>query len=223
MHKKVIGISPRFWSNETQEYIRVGVQYTNQLQREDIIPIIIVDSPNLEDTLNMCDAFLIIGGDDIDPVCYGDNNDLGLSKDIHPVCDKVDNAIIEHGVKNKKPMFGICRGIQAIAAFMGGTLVQDLKHENVSHPLVEDHKHYIDKVNNFGVAKLLPDHFLINSWHHQAVKQAPQGFEIIFKNDETIEAIEHTTLPILGVQWHPERFYTAESKIIFDYFFDMIK
>ena len=40
MHKKVIGISPRFWSNETQEYIRVGVQYTNQLQREDIIPII---------------------------------------------------------------------------------------------------------------------------------------------------------------------------------------
>ena len=82
MHKKVIGISPRFWSNETQEYIRVGVQYTNQLQREDIIPIIIVDSPNLEDTLNMCDAFLIIGGDDIDPVCYGDNNDLGLSKEI---------------------------------------------------------------------------------------------------------------------------------------------
>lgn len=223
MHKKVIGISPRFWSNETQEYIRVGVQYTNQLQREDIIPIIIVDSPNLEDTLNMCDAFLIIGGDDIDPVCYGDNNDLGLSKDIHPVCDKVDKAIIEHGVKNKKPMFGICRGVQAITAFMGGTLVQDLKHENVSHPLVEDHKHYIDKVNNFGVAKLLPDHFLINSWHHQAVKQAPQGFEIIFKNDETIEAIEHTTLPILGVQWHPERFYTAESKIIFDYFFDMIK
>lgn len=223
MHKKVIGISPRFWSNETQEYIRVGVQYTNQLQREDIIPIIIVDSSNLEDTLNMCDAFLIIGGDDIDPVCYGDNNDLGLSKDIHPVCDKVDKAIIEHGVKNKKPMFGICRGIQAIAAFMGGTLVQDLKHENISHPLVEDHKHYIDKVNNFGVAKLLPDHFLINSWHHQAVKQAPQGFEIIFKNDETIEAIEHTTLPILGVQWHPERFYTAESKIIFDYFFDMIK
>ena len=67
MHKKVIGISPRFWSNETQEYIRVGVQYTNQLQREDIIPIIIVDSPNLEDTLNMCDAFLIIGGDDINP------------------------------------------------------------------------------------------------------------------------------------------------------------
>ena len=128
MSKKIIGISPRFWSNETQEYIRVGVQYTNQLQRDDIIPIIIVDSPNLEYTLNLCDAFLIIGGDDINPNEYGENNDLGLSKDIHPVADKVDKAIIEHGVKHKKPIFGICRGLQEICAFMGGKLVQDLKY-----------------------------------------------------------------------------------------------
>ena len=47
MRKKIIGISPRFWSNETQEYVRVGTQYTNQLQREDIIPFIIVESVNL--------------------------------------------------------------------------------------------------------------------------------------------------------------------------------
>jgi putative glutamine amidotransferase len=120
-------------------------------------------------------------------------------------------------------MFGICRGVQAICAFMGGKLVQDLKHENINHPLTEEHKHYIDKVNNIGVAKLLPDHFLINSYHHQAVKVVPEGFEILFKNDQTIEAIEHTSLPILGVQWHPERFYTEESAIIFDYFFKMIK
>lgn len=223
MRKKIIGISPRFWSNETQEYVRVGTQYTNQLQREDIIPFIIVESVNLEDTLNLCDAFLVIGGDDLDPVCYGETNENNLSKDIHPICDSIDKAIIEHAIKNKKPMFGICRGIQSIAAFMGGKLVQDLKFENVSHPLTEEHKHYVDKVTNFGVAKLLPDHFLINSWHHQAVKVVPDGFEILFKNDETIEAIEHTTLPIVAVQWHPERFYTAESKVIFDYFFDLIK
>ena len=223
MSKKIIGISPRFWSNETQEYIRVGVQYTNQLQREDIIPIIIVESPKLEYVLNLCDAFLIIGGDDINPEEYGENNDLGLSKEIHPLTDKIDKAIIEHGIKYKKPMFGICRGVQSICAFMGGKLVQDLKHENINHPLVEEHKHYVDKVTNFGVAKHLPDHFLINSWHHQAVKVAPEGFEILFKNDQTIEAIEHTSLPILGVQWHPERFYTEESEIIFNYFFNMIK
>ena len=134
MSKKIIGISPRFWSNETQEYVRVGVQYTNQLQREDIIPIIIVDSPNIEDTLNLCDAFLIIGGDDINPVEYGENNDLGLSKDIHPITDKIDKAIINHAIKYNKPMLGICRGVQSICAFMGGKLVHDFKHENVSHP-----------------------------------------------------------------------------------------
>ena len=39
----------------------------------------------------------------------------------------------------------------------------------------------------------------------------------------TVEAIHHIELPIIGVQWHPERFYTEESAIIFDYFFKMIK
>lgn len=223
MRKKVVGISPRFWSNETQEFVRVGTQYIKQLQREDIIPIIIIESVNLCDTLNLCDAFLIIGGDDLDPVTYNETNENYLSKDIHPLTDEIDKAIIEHAVKNKKPMFGICRGIQSIAAFMGGKLVQDLHFEQVHHPLTEAHKHYVDKVSNIGVAKLLPDHFLINSWHHQAVKVVPNGFEVLFKNGQTIEAIEHTSLPIIAVQWHPERFYTAESKIIFDYFFDLIK
>ncbi|MEI3526698.1 MAG: gamma-glutamyl-gamma-aminobutyrate hydrolase family protein [Bacilli bacterium] len=63
----------------------------------------------------------------------------------------------------------------------------------------------------------------MNSYHHQSVKDLPDGFITTFVNQDVIEAIEHQTLPLIGIQWHPERFYTNESKIIFDYFFDLIK
>lgn len=223
MTKKIIGISPRFWSNDTQEFVRVSTHYIKQLQHEAIVPLILVETPNLENILSMCDAFLIIGGDDINPTCYGEDNSLGLSKDIYDLVDNIDKAIINHAVTNKKPVFGICRGIQAIGAFMNCKLSQDLKHDNLNHPLLEEHKHMVQKVNNFGVCKLLPNEFLVNTYHHQAVKEVNEDFVVLLKNGDVIEAIQHKELPIFGVQWHPERFVTEESRIIFDYFFSLIK
>lgn len=223
MSKKIIGISPRFWSNDTQEFVRVSTHYIKQLQRDDIIPLIIVETPNLENILLMCDAFLIIGGDDINPVYYGENNDLNLSKGIHALMDEVDKQIMEHAVKYTKPVFGICRGIQSIAAFLDGKLSQDLAYDNLSHPLIEEHLHTVKKVSNFGLCQYLPDEFLVNSYHHQAVSIVPTDFEILLMNGDVIEAIEHKNLPIFGVQWHPERYPSEETRIIFDYFFNKIK
>ncbi len=225
MQKKIIGISPRFHQGETQEFVRIGTSYIKQLQRDDLIPIVIVETPNLENVLLMCDAFLVIGGDDIDPVRYGQTNELGLSKGINPLCDNIDYAIIMHAVEHKKPVFGICRGMQALAAFLGCTLTQDMQSDNLKHPLVEEHTHYVTKssVKDFGLNKYLPEHFLINTYHHQAVVEVSDDFEVLLYNEDIIEAIEHKTLPLLGVQWHPERFNSEESKIIFNYFFNMIK
>lgn len=218
-NKFVIGISPRMWSNETQDFLRVSTQYTNMLKRDDIVSLILTPSSTLTTLLNFCDGFLLIGGDDLDPKYYHENNDLGLSKGINKVIDEMDLEIVNHAVESKKPLLGICRGIQDLAAFLNGSLYQDLTHDNVSHPLEDEHLHYVDKVNNFGVAEKLGDHFLVNSYHHQAVKDVPSDFVVLYKNADTIEAIEHKTLPLLGVQWHPERLKSNESAIIFDYFF----
>ena len=72
------------------------------------------------------------------------------------------------------------------------------------------------------LSKLLPEKFLVNTFHHQAVKTVPEGFIATYKNADVIEAIEHKTLPIVAVQWHPERYYTKESEIIFDYFLEKV-
>lgn len=221
MKKIVIGISPRNEILDQSSFIRVNEQYLKQLDKEFIIPLILVPNTNIEDQLNMCDGFLDIGGADIDPKYYNQNNDLGLSKEISPDLDKIDELIIKHAVKYKKPYFGICRGLQVLAAFLGGSLYQDLETAHVNHPLIETHLHTVKKVNNFGVSEKLPDEFKVNSYHHQAIDKVPEGFKVLYKNGDTIEAIEHESLPILAVQWHPERYITDESYVFFNYFFDL--
>ena len=92
------------------------------------------------------------------------------------------------------------------------------QNKKVKKPeLIENKKHYVTKVSNTKLTSLLPESFLVNSYHHQSVKDLPDGFITTFVNQDVIEAIEHQTLPLIGIQWHPERFYTNESKIIFDY------
>lgn len=224
MKKLIIGLSPRFSTSENSDYhfVRINKDYIKQVTNRDAICLILVEGPTLKDTLEMCDGFIIIGGDDIDPKYYGETNDANLSKDIDPIMDEIDKEILDYAVKHNIPTLGICRGIQAMAAFMGGTLHQDIPTANLYHPN-ENKKHYVTKVNHTKLTSLLPDSFLVNTYHHQAVKDAPNGFTVTYVNHDVIEAIEHKTLPFIGVQWHPERYYTEESKIIFDYFFNLVK
>ena len=133
MKQKIIGITPRYYLNdEGKKFLRVSQFYLDYIQNQNIISIILTPSENLSQILDLCDGFLVLGGDDMDPTYYGENNDLGLSKEIDPVIDIIDQQVIEYAVANKKPMLGICRGIQSIVAFLGGSLYQDINHFNLN-------------------------------------------------------------------------------------------
>ena len=136
--------------------------------------------------------------------------------------DQKDEQVIKYAVETKKPMLGICRGIQSIVAFLGGNLYQDIDHFNLNHPH-EGIYHTVKKVNNMGVAKLLPGEFTVNTYHHQCADRLPEGYHTLLMNGDVIEFIEHESLPILGAQWHPERMDSEESKIILDYFLNKVK
>lgn len=222
MNKKIIGITPRYYLNdEGKKFLRVSQFYLDYLNQQDVISIILTPKEDLKQILDLCDGFLILGGDDMDPTLYGENNDLGLSKLIDPVIDIIDEQVIKYAVETKKPMLGICRGIQSIVAFLGGSLYQDIDHFNLNHPH-EGIYHNVTKVENFGIAKLLPDEFKVNTYHHQCPKDLPKGFKKLYVNHDIIEMIEHESLPILATQWHPERIDSNESKIIMKYFFDLL-
>ena len=57
------------------------------------------------------------------------------------------------------------------------------------------------------VERLYGSEFLVNSFHHQAVRDLGEGLVASATAlDGVIESVEHRHAPVLGVQWHPETF-----------------
>ncbi|MDD2575615.1 MAG: type 1 glutamine amidotransferase [Acholeplasmataceae bacterium] len=219
---KLIGLSPRLLTEDTVEKQFVNTRYLTPLNKRGLNTIMIsLDNPNVEDILKLCDGFLITGGTDLDPTTYNQINN-GLSKGIDLRLDNLDKLIIEHAVKHKKPLLGICRGHQSLNVFLGGTLYQDLDHLNNNHNKVkENHFIQIDKNDFINIDGIIN----VNSYHHQAIKDLAEDLEVIGRhNDQTIEMVFHKTLPIFAVQWHPEINSESQiSQIIFDKFNHLIK
>lgn len=216
--KKIIGITPRLTTVKNVEKEFVNRRYiTPLLNRGFQVLMLTLDNDDVEQLLNLCDAFLITGGSDISPEYFGEKNN-GQSKNVNCSLDILDKHIVEHATKTKKPLLGICRGHQAINIFSGGSLYQDIGNEHAE----VSKNHEVTTIEN----RLLKFDKVIhtNSYHHQAIKKMAPGFIEIAKHmDGTNEAIIHETLPIIGIQWHPEINSDNEvSTIIFDSFKKLI-
>ena len=147
------------------------------------------DFITLETDLSSFEAFLLPGGYDIDPIHYNQKN--YASQHISMEMDLLDKKIIEYACQTKKPLLGICRGIQSINVFLGGTLKQDIRHHS-------NENHFI-KING--------KYVFVNSFHHQSIDRLAPNLEALGTSlDGEIEVIKHKTLPIYGVQFHPELF-----------------
>ena len=111
-------------------------------------------------------------------------------------------------------MLGICKGIQVIAAALGGTLYQDINTQLPSVSIKHSQdlartepSHSVSVVAETLLAKLFEtDRLMVNSFHHQAVKTVPAGFCVSAMSvDGVVEAMESTEhKSVIGVQWHPE-------------------
>ena len=150
-------------------------------------------------------GLLLAGGPDINPELYGIDDPALIhpSVSIDDERDALEWKLMRAFIRAEKPIFGICRGLQVINVYFGGTLWQDLpsekgvNHMNVTHKI----RHLPGSPINFG-----QDVQTVNSTHHQAVKTL--GFQLVSdaENEEGFcEALHHPSLPIWAVQWHPER------------------
>lgn len=150
------------------------------------------------------DMLLLPGGGDISPDLYHCTN-CG-SRNIEPESDLAQLSFLNDFVQQKKPVLGICKGFQLIQIYFGGTLVQDLKPGDLHYHPQKDILH--DTWNQKGsfLEKLYGPTCKVNSCHHQAVFCPASGLEILqTASDHVIESMCHSVLPVLGVQWHPER------------------
>ena len=147
-------------------------------------------------SVNDYDGLVVPGGVDINPSRYHDSNTS--SRGVNNNLDKQQLAILDKFVKAKKPVLGICRGEQLINVYFGGSLIQHVAgHAGIYHD--------VKNVSGSIMYRLYGKTTKVYSSHHQAVRRLGKGLKITQKaNDGTVEAIEHKTLPIFAVQWHPE-------------------
>lgn len=191
--------------------------YIQSVVRAGAIPIvlpILSDNKLSEKLFDMVDGLILTGGGDLDPAFYGENSHKKLGK----VCrarDDFEFKLLDFAVKKNIPVFGICRGLQLINVYFGGTLYQDIslrkesckKHfQKKKQSSYAEHDIQIQK--DSWISSFLEPDISVNSYHHQSVKKLANGFKVTaIAKDGIIEAIEKQDkhLFCIGVQWHPER------------------
>lgn len=180
------------------------------------IPLVIpplTDHHALLGLLDRVDGILLSGGADINPLCV-DEEPLPTLHGINARRDAYELLLVQLAADRNIPLLGICRGIQVIAAALGGRVCQDLGAEHPEWKLLKHSQdapryvstHLVKGESDSVVGALLGTRFAVNSFHHQAVDQTGEKFRVTAQSsDGVIEAIESADCkPIVGVQWHPE-------------------
>lgn len=153
-----------------------------------------------------CDGLILCGGGDADPALYGQENRGSQPPDLDR--DRAELALLGAYWEAGKPVLGVCRGVQMINIFWGGTLRQDLPEEvRAFHKRPDgDAVHPVRTVRDSTLSRLYGETLAVNSAHHQAVDRLGRGLKAMaWSEGGVLEALEHESGLALGVQFHPER------------------
>ena len=107
----------------------------------------------------------------------------------------------------KKPIFAFGRGLHILNAVLGGNLKEVEGHRGEAKTALSfaDAPHTIQIEKNCRLAAVLKDGAMVNSYHHLSADSLGEGLKAVaFAPDGTVEAVEHESLPVFAVQWHPE-------------------
>ncbi|MBR1388511.1 MAG: membrane dipeptidase [Prevotella sp.] len=208
-HLPVIGIT----GNYDELTCKLGQGYYKSVVAAGGVPLVIppvADKAVLVNTLDHIDALILSGGGDINPLFTGEEPNVRLHG-INQERDLPELLIARLAYNRQMPILGICRGIQTLAVALGGRVWQDisekttLKHSQEADRGEQTHSVELEEDSLlhqiYGEKRLL-----VNSFHHQAVREPGDKFHVVAKSpDHIIEAMESSEFkPIIGVQWHPE-------------------
>lgn len=176
---------------ETRECL--DVKWCELLREMGYIPFLVSSQMNLEEVFRgiAIEGILLTGGNDLSSV-----NDSRINR----LRDDLESKLITIAIEKNIPILGVCRGMQMLASYFGGTLEKVSNHIAVQHNLQHKENSSIMEIRKEEVS-------LVNSFH---------GYQVILENDEefimqsecvdgTIESIVHRIYPFTGIMWHPER------------------
>jgi len=164
-----------------------------------------------------CDGLLLPGGGDLEPWRYGQKNVASVG--LEPKRDAAELELLDWFTAARQPVLGICRGMQTINVYFGGTLLQDVAGHRAADGL--DRLHRVHTAAS-PLRNLCGEHCIVNSAHHQAVDRLGAGLRAVqWTADGIVEAVCHDALPIWGLQWHPERLDGEMGLQVFRRFLDL--
>lgn len=225
-------------SSDSNYVMRALPQYEHAVREAGGEPVIIDVSAEpsvIAQKVKTCDGVLLPGSPaDVDPEKYGAvRHPQTAAADV--LRDNTDELLLQDAYNMRKPIFGICYGMQSLNVWRTGTLEQHVStriNHDAKRTVVNAHQIQIDPGSKIASilcsADLLPDdvapRIAVNSSHHQAVATAGDGLRLVAwsPDDQVKEAIEGTADDhfVLCVQWHPERSYEgdAASRALFQAF-----
>jgi putative glutamine amidotransferase len=164
-------------------------------------------------------GLVLTGGVDVAPERYGESPRPDARLEVYPERDDMEWELLAGARERRLPVWCICRGLQLVNVYLGGTLWQDLPTQlpgPVPHELADTPDTLAHPVRVAGPGTTLAERLsreavLVNSRHHQAVKDLAPGLEAAaWSPDGLVEAFELAGTGdnggwwLRGVQWHPE-------------------
>jgi len=172
-----------------------------------------------------CDGLVLTGGQDVHPKFYGKPEYISYCKpqEIDEKRDEFEFRLLEYAHTEQMPILGICRGLQVVNVFLGGSLVPDIpSFKDADHSKFgegDDRYHAVDVEAGTKLFRIAGRSSVeINSAHHQGANEIGRG---LFPNayspdDGFIEGLENDATEscyMLLVQWHPERMKDQENPL----------
>lgn len=231
MKKPLIGLTPSH-DTDTND-LRMRPTYMAAITACGGIPIILplkAAKEELKQLVDTFDGFIFTGGPDVHPFYFGEETHPSCG-DASPERDLMELSLLPLILEAKKPILGVCRGIQIINIGLGGTIFQDIKSQLKLEPPIAHQQPFAFKLPSHTV-KLSEGSRLsevscsktlqVNSMHHQAVKAVAPGLVVCARSgDHLIEALEMPDYPyLIAVQWHPEYLWEEQkpARQLFDSF-----
>ena len=234
--RPVIGIVPTYDPGEG--ILRMNNHYAQAVVAAGGAPLIIPFTSDVsvyESLLPRIDGFVLSGGQDISPVRYGGDITYGKLSELTPEREEVEYLLLSYAYQFDFPLLGICRGMQMINVFFGGSLYLDLEEQFDGVAAVDDvpvvgagvatsagsrvnhwqtveygrPTHTVSIMRSSKLGEILGvDHASVNSMHHQGVRTlSPNLSAAAYGPDGLVEGVEARDCRFLmGVQWHPEYF-----------------
>ena len=218
-------------ANEQKKTIilsKASTNYVNWLTDPNFNIVNAYDCKNLDSLILLADGIVLTGGEDINPLMYGDSSNLLLCEAMDFRRDTIEKKLFDFALSAQIPFIGICRGMQMMNVAHGGTLYGDIPSELGDEVIHRNNGEVIHdilvKCYNLDYTKMIFPQtppmnpltcvvtdtvFTVNSWHHQGLKDIAEGILVIAESSDGLpEAVvmEKSLHPfMIAVQFHPER------------------